>query len=638
MSLPKYLGFLFAFLLVAAGVQASNTPDPAYLDELLRQAVELRLSDAREWHLLLHYRENLWKGFTSEADGPAFFLASNGKTDPAAELEATLRKLFTDELVGRTAQDTQCAFPARYHWLKSVLAIDDRRLLPKPCVRFADWLSALNPEGVTLIFPSAFMNNPSSMFGHLLLRIDQKGQTEQTRILAYTINYAAEITTSNGFTYAYMGMTGGFKGYFSTMPYYLKVQEYRDFESRDIWEYRLNFTQDQVLQMLRHAWELGNTYFDYFYFKENCAYHILSLLEVADPRLHLTDEFIVWTIPTDTIRLITGHPGFVADRVFRPSLTSQIEGRNATLSHDERGWLGHIVKDPSVAQADGFRRLALDRQAFVLDVAAHYLRYLGLSDERHAASYRERYRAVLVARSALRVQPAAVVIPPLSEAPEKGHLARRAGAGFGWRQDGFFEEINLRPAYHDLLDPQIGYTPDAQIEFLAAKLRHYEKHDQFRLERLAIVDIISLSPMDSLFKRPSWKVGLTWETVRREGCRYCGNLNFNVGPGLAVETKWLRREVYFAFAELDANYSHAFEENHRVGGGGTVGVVVDLTERWTSLLSATYLRYALGEHSDNTKYTFQQRYTLSKDWAIRLELNHFERRDNEVMVTMQAYF
>ena len=89
MSLPKHLGFLFALLLVTAGVQASDRADPAYLDELLRQAVELRLSDAREWHLLLHYRENLWKGFTSEADGPAFFLASNGKTDPAAELEAT---------------------------------------------------------------------------------------------------------------------------------------------------------------------------------------------------------------------------------------------------------------------------------------------------------------------------------------------------------------------------------------------------------------------------------------------------------------------------------------------------------------------------------------------------------------------
>src|SRR5207237_21150 len=136
--------------------------------------------------------------------------------------------------------------------------------------------------------------------------------------------------------YAYEVMTGGFKGYFSSMPYYLKVQEYRDFESRDIWEYRLNFTRDQVLQMLRHAWELGNTYFDYFYLKENCAYHILSLLEVADPRLHLTDAFTVWTIPADTIRLITSEPGLVGAIVFRPSLTSQIEGRNATLSDEER--------------------------------------------------------------------------------------------------------------------------------------------------------------------------------------------------------------------------------------------------------------------------------------------------------------
>ena len=231
-----------------------------------------------------------------------------------------------------------------------------------------------------------------------------------------------------------------------------------------------------------------------------------------------------------------------------------------------------------------------------------------------------------------------MLIAPPAAPPEQGHLTRRAGVGFGWRQDGFFEEVNLRPAYHDLLDPAAGYSPNAQIEFMAIKLRHYEKHNQFRLERLALLDIISLSPMDSLFTRPSWKVNASYDTVRREGCGYCGNVNFNVGPGAAVETRWLRREVYFAFAEFDANYSHAFEKNYRVGGGGTVGLLADVTERWKILLSATYLRYPLGEHSDNTKYSFQQRYTLSKDWAVRLELNHLERRDNEVMVTMQAYF
>jgi hypothetical protein len=245
---------------------------------------------------------------------------------------------------------------------------------------------------------------------------------------------------------------------------------------------------------------------------------------------------------------------------------------------------------------------------------------------------------VLIARSAVKVQSAPVIIAPESAPPDTGHKTRRAGIGFGWRQDEFFEELNLRPAYHDLLDPEPGYTPYSQIEFMSIKLRHYEKHDQYRLERLNVLNIISLSPMDRLFTRPSWKLDLGFETVRVQDCRYCGNFHFNVGPGAAVETRWLRREVYFAFAELDANYSHAFEENHRIGGGATGGALVELTERWKMLLSATYLRYALGEHSDNTKYSFQQRYTLSKNWALRLEVNHWERRDNEVLLTVHGFF
>src|SRR5207245_2052930 len=163
-----------------------------------------------------------------------------------AELQATIRKVFTDEPVGRTAQPAQCAFVARYHWLKSALGIDDRRLPPRECHRFKEWLNALSPQSVTLIFPSAFMNNPSSMFGHTLLRIDQKGQTEQTRILAYTINYAADVPPDEGVLFAVRGIFGSYRGYFSTIPYYLKVQEYRDIENRDIWEYRLNFSDGQI--------------------------------------------------------------------------------------------------------------------------------------------------------------------------------------------------------------------------------------------------------------------------------------------------------------------------------------------------------------------------------------------------------
>src|SRR5215831_3748120 len=47
----------------------------------------------------------------------------------------------------------------------------------------------------------------------------------------------------SGIAYPIQGIFGFYKGYFSTIPYYFKFNEYPDTENRDIWEYRLNFTE-----------------------------------------------------------------------------------------------------------------------------------------------------------------------------------------------------------------------------------------------------------------------------------------------------------------------------------------------------------------------------------------------------------
>ena len=111
----------------------------------------------------------------------------------------------------------------------------------------------------------------------------------------------------------------------------------------------------------------------------------------------------------------------------------------------------------------------------------------------------------------------------------------------------------------------------------------------------------------------------------------------NGGIGAALESRLLRREVLFAFAEAEANYSRAYEERHRVGGGGTLGLLADLTERWKLMASGTYLRYALGDKSDDFRWFVGQRYTLSQNLALRLEYNHRDH-DNDVLFTIQAFF
>ena len=177
-----------------------------YLAELVDSARQSKLANEREWHLLLHYRENFFGGSTSEQDDEGFFLSPSGKTDPQAELDATLVGR-SEEPVGRLKQPAQCAFIARYHWLKEKLAFEDVRLPPISCERFDRWFAEFSAQSVTLIFPSAFMNYPASMFGHTFLRIDQ-GQTEQTRILAYTINFAADVPPGINWDYAVGGIFG----------------------------------------------------------------------------------------------------------------------------------------------------------------------------------------------------------------------------------------------------------------------------------------------------------------------------------------------------------------------------------------------------------------------------------------------
>ena len=50
------------------------------------------------------------------------------------------------------------------------------------------------------------------------------------------------------------------------LPYYEKIKEYSNLENRDIWEYSLEFTPDEVERMLLHLWELKDIYTDYYFF------------------------------------------------------------------------------------------------------------------------------------------------------------------------------------------------------------------------------------------------------------------------------------------------------------------------------------------------------------------------------------
>ena len=233
---------------------AATNGDDAYLLQLQKSAQEKRLWEHRQWHVLMHYRPRLFGGgVKSQVDDPSFFLSLSGKFDPRAELEATLSSFFAPSVKEEGTEHSHCAFIARYHWLKQELGFDPARLPEYTCPQFSDWLAEMNPDAVTLIFPVAYLNNPASMFGHTRFRIDSKTRNEQTRLLDYTANYATSTQQERGLSFALKGLFGGYQGSFSVAPYYAQVKRYGDLENRDIWEYRLTLSYEEVLRMKMHA-------------------------------------------------------------------------------------------------------------------------------------------------------------------------------------------------------------------------------------------------------------------------------------------------------------------------------------------------------------------------------------------------
>ena len=63
------------------------------MDALVAQAKVVELADRREWLRLGHWRPRISGRRVMPMD-PGFFLSREGRTDPEAELEATIRSLF----------------------------------------------------------------------------------------------------------------------------------------------------------------------------------------------------------------------------------------------------------------------------------------------------------------------------------------------------------------------------------------------------------------------------------------------------------------------------------------------------------------------------------------------------------------
>lgn len=608
---------LICILLLLVPELAIATVDEDYLAELQAQARQSHLAQRPEWLKLMHYQPRMFmSGYLGQVDSPAFYLSSQGKTDPMGEMDATLASFFSDTLEGDKVQNPQCAFIARYTWLNEQLHFDTARMTPRICNRYQQWHAALNPERFTLIFASAYLNSPSSMYGHTFLRIDAQDHNEQTRLLAYAVNFAANTNETNGLAFAVNGLFGGYQGAFSMLPYYTKVREYSDFESRDLWEYSLALTPTEMDRVLMHAWELGPNYFDYYFFDENCSYHLLGLLQVARPEFDFTTRFRWGAIPADTVRELTAYPGLVSSVVYRPASATTLRYRLSKMSEVDRARVQVLSRGRMSADAPELLALPKDRYAAVLEASLDYADHKAEEGRHDVADPEKLIRDLRLARSRLDLIAPPVVPPAPKVKPDQGHDSSRYILAAGRRGNQTFQELQLRATYHDLMDDDAGYIRGAGIDFFNLTMRHYEQTTA-RLERFTPVEILSLSPRDPFFQPWSWKVSGGWERVKVPQ----GNEPLVSVLEGGMGSAWANSNT-LGYALLDASIrvNSALDKGYALGMGGSAGNYLDATATWRVHPYLRAIRYLSGQQGSLVTLGLQQRVALDKNMAVRVDV------------------
>ena len=537
------------------------------------------------------------------------------------------------------AQDNQsirCKFPARSQWLMQKVGIQENELPQVKCTEFENWIGQIKPHKATLIYATDFMGNPSSMFGHTLLRLDPKDQ-QQLNLVSYAVNYAATVAGNDNWSYAWKGLTGQYPGEYSLMPYYRKVKEYGDFESRDLWEYELNLSPEETRFLVSHIWEMQHVSFPYYFVSDNCAYRLLGLVDLVKPESNLQEKFTYASIPMETIKSMQ-QQGLTKAPVYRPALETQLLAQ----AHQHGASLAKVAHQiamlPIQQSSQILKSFTEQDQAKILEMAYDdlYLQFIGRKVEESIAQ--PQLRQLLALRSQIDLDKQRQEPKRPTKEPTQGHNARNLSLKAGEVQGDKFIELGHRQAYHDLIDPQGGYRAGTQLLFLNGNAQWRDDH--LKLERLDLLEVNSYNPIQP-FKTPlSWGFNLGWrQEAIHDGSfsedKQHGVASFNAQVGYSL-ADYGRKHICYGQVQTYVQTGSNLDKGWRVGMGPTLGCMNQWFERFNSVVQIE-LPYWKDQNQWNLRVNTQWQYVINRNNAVRLNWDYEQQNHQDWMKSSLGY-
>ncbi len=623
--------FISVFFLSFASYAESNIS----LEKILANPKIDNIAQSRQWLKLLHIERN-WLGIKGTQVTDAKFLFSDSKNNSEKELRETLRNFllpaaqFAKEIdnakkekVLDHSEHPICRFPARLKFLKNELKEFDTfwgKLPAVVCNYQGIYKSAINAKSVSFVFSSYYSDSPGSAFGHTFFRINRKSNNDHQELLDFGIGFAAQVTIDNPIAYALLGLVGGFNGIWTNLPYYYKVREYNDFESRDLWSYDLNLSEDELDTLILHLWEIGSHTYNYYFFTQNCAFHMLTALEAAAPRLHLTDHVpFYYVIPADSMKSLFYEPELVSNVTYRPSLRRVFEERYKLLDNNSFDSLKDFAKNLSIK--DKGPQTTDKEYAHYLDSTLDLLslKFPNLVNGNHPEIYALK-EDILKKRANIEYITESLDIKPHDDdRPDHSHGSSRLSLNYNHN----IKDIGAtyRFAIHDLLDPSVGMPENSQLEFFNFSAKKY--NNKFALEKFNLFKVFNLNPLNFYEKKLSW--GLRFGSERmilspKINPFYATGIETQVGYSFNL-TNENRPWTFWSMAKADI--AHASKSKNNQYGFFAGGYELGLLKRFNTknALLFTFEKMHPSKLDSFEKIEFEYRTSFTQSTSLGLGLS-----------------
>lgn len=577
--------------------------------------------NASQWMLMMQYQK-FGSGFKSKIKPSEFFISQGGATNPPAELQATL--LLFQKVLPASNQHPQCVYPARYSVLKKVFNLAP----PVFCQDISDWKSKYQMSYASFFYAGPYMSSPSSVFGHTFLLLGSSKTEEYSQL---TFNFAADIPDEvSAFNYAYKGITGGFSGVISILPYFQRLYQYTDMENRDLWEYRLNLTPDEVELLANYIWEIkSQVNFDYYFFDENCASILLWILKAIKPQIDIATSNGVYVLPSEVTQ-VAARESLVEQTVYHPALLKRLNSKLNQMSITEKAGFQNARVGEAVKLFEG-SQLLLEALQDHLNIERHRSR------GELPPELKPLEREVLLRRSQIQKPPLEFNSAETPLKPDTAHPPVQIQIGSIFRNSFSSTAFSLRPGVHGLLDFSAGYLPNSSVKILELQLQAVE-NKRLQLQKLTLLELANFSPIGFYQSPLSWEVALQ---VRQNDFNFFNEqlfseINSAVGYSFGSEHLLFYSLVAAAARTNGSGPQGGFEAGPKVGFIYSLGNFK--TNTFASYLWQTRAQQvAVFEMSAEVSYRLNLQYSIHSGYELLQDLPETFRLE-QYKVALEYYF